>query len=337
MLNVAEINLKNLKSNAKKIKSLLNEKVKFCAVVKADAYGHGAVKCANAIYNLVDCFAVAILEEGVSLRIGGINKDILILNPVFKSDLERAVRFDFILSVDQLSQIKQIEKESQKQKRKTKLHLIYNTGMNRNGVDTLEELSFLAEYISNSKWLILDGLYSHFFSTDRKKLLIRSLNKFLLAIKVVKGYNIKATCHISASGGFLQGIELDMVRIGILLYGYTPYKTKKISVKPVMKIFVPVMKNRTLFRGDYIMYGTNKVYKKQKISIIRIGYADGFFRNKTSLSLNNRCMDLTAVKGTYKKQYLVMENAEILAKKHKTITYEILVKSTIRAEKIYVE
>ena len=302
MLNIAEINLKNLKSNAKKIKSLLNKNVKFCAVVKADAYGHGAVKCANAIYNIVDCFAVAILEEGVALRLSGINKDILILNPVFKSDLERAVRLNFTLSVDQLSQIKQIEKESQKQKRKAKVHLIYNTGMNRNGIDTLEELSFLAEYITNSKWLVLDGLYSHFFSTDRKKLLKRSLNKFLLAIKVVKGYNIKATCHISASGGFLQGIELDMVRIGILLYGYTPYKTKKISVKPVMKIFAPVMRNRTLFRGDYIMYGTNKVYKKKKITIVRVGYADGFFRKKTSLLLNNRCMDLTAVKGTYKKQ-----------------------------------
>ena len=337
MLNVAKINLNNLLYNARQVKKLLSKKVKFCAVVKADAYGHGGVECANALYPLVDCFAVAITEEGVSLRIAGIDKDILVLNPIFSCDLEREVRYNLTLSADSLFQLKKIEKESKNQKRKTKVHLIFNTGMNRNGVDSLEELSVLAKYVNNSKWLLLDGLYSHFHSAEKKRLLKRSLNKFLLAIKVVKGYNINATCHISASGGFLQGVFLDMVRIGILLYGYTPFKSKKISLKPVMKVFAPVLKVRTLYRGNFIMYGSKKVLKKQKVSIVRLGYADGFFRQKNSFTINNKCMDLTAVKGKYKKEYVCMENAEILAKKHKTIAYEILVKATIRAEKIYVK
>ena len=96
MLNSAYINLGVLKQNVKNIKKNLDKKTKFCAVVKADAYGHGASKISNAIYSQVDCFAVALLEEAKELRLSGIDKDILILTPIYYKDVSVAVFNNFI-------------------------------------------------------------------------------------------------------------------------------------------------------------------------------------------------------------------------------------------------
>ena len=105
MLNKAYVNLSALKNNARQIKSKLKKQTKFCAVVKADGYGHGGAKVAQAIYPYADCFAVALVEEGVSLRYAGIDKDILLLIPPFFSDLELAVRHNFLIAVDSAKQL----------------------------------------------------------------------------------------------------------------------------------------------------------------------------------------------------------------------------------------
>ena len=99
MLNVAEINLSFLKENAIKIKNTLPKTTKLCAVVKADGYGHGAVEVANAIYSIADCFAVAIIEEAIALRIGGIDKEILVLTEIFGEDIEKGIEEDLIFTV----------------------------------------------------------------------------------------------------------------------------------------------------------------------------------------------------------------------------------------------
>ena len=84
------------------------------------------------------------------------------------------------------------------------------------------------------------------------------MDKFSLAISLSKGYNKDIIKHISASGGFIQGIQLDMVRIGILLYGYAPFENDYIKVKPAMKVLAPIIARRTLQSGDTIMYGKEK-------------------------------------------------------------------------------
>ena len=99
----AVINLKNIIYNAKRIKKRLPKEVKFCAVVKADAYGHGAVKVANALYKFVDCYAVATVEEGVSLKIAGIDKDVLVLTKTFTDELPRAVNYGLVLTACDIS------------------------------------------------------------------------------------------------------------------------------------------------------------------------------------------------------------------------------------------
>ena len=336
MLNFAYIDLIKLKENALAIKKGLKRGQKFNAVVKADGYGHGAECVANALYTIVDGFSVAIVEEGIKLRLSGIKKDILVLTPFFQSDVESAVFFDLTLAVDNFERVLMLEREGERQNRKVKVHIKFNSGMNRFGVSDLKELRNLAEYVINSNFLILDGAFSHFSMPENKKLRIKAENKFLLANNLIKGYNNKATCHISASGGFLVGAESDMVRIGILLYGYKPFSCDKISVSPIMKVYAPIVDKRTVKAGERALYGDKKSKKDQTLSLVRCGYADGLFRQEISGQFNNRCMDATAVIGDDKgKLYPVMTDADVLAKKYHTISYEILTKCAMRAEKIY--
>ncbi len=337
MLNQAVINLNTLEKNALAIKSGINQGVKFCAVVKADAYGHGAPVVANRIYKIVDCFAVALVEEGVELRQSGIDKDILVLTPILNADIERAVGNSLTLTVENLNQLRAIDKESKRQNKKTKIHLKYNVGMNRFGVDSLVQLNELLECVSVKSNLILDGAYSHLGCPQNKKALKIAENKFLLANNLVKRYNNKAICHLSASGGFLMGKQFDMVRIGILLYGYKPFTSRKIKVSPVMKVYAPVIRQRKICKGDSALYGDFTVDISKEVLLIRFGYADGLARSAVQGQINDRCMDVTMMEDfCAKKIFPVMENAKKLADNYGTIPYEILSKIGIRAKKIYV-
>ncbi len=337
MLNKAYINLSTLKQNALTIKRRLHSSTKFCAVVKADAYGHGAPVIASAIYNIVDEFAVAIVEEGEELRLSGIEKDILVTCPVYPFDLERLIRFDLTATVSSLEQVDLLNKEGEKQGKKVKIQIKYNTGMNRQGVDGIENLKRIIDKIDKSKWVVLAGMYSHFASPENNEIRKRAENKFLLANNLVKIYNNKVTCHISASGGFLKGAYYDMVRIGILLYGYKPFYDD-FSVKPIMKVCAPVLSERVIEKGESALYGECIAREKQTINFLRFGYADGLPRKAICGQFNNRCMDLTAITGVEEKsEIVIMDDAEKLAKKYGTISYEILTSVSKRAEKIYVD
>ncbi len=337
MLNRAYIDLKKLQNNAKTIKKKLSKNTKFCAVVKADAYGHGAEKVASSIYSYCDYFAVALVEEGVSLRLAGIQKDILVLIPPFISDMERAVYYNLTLSASDILTLKNVERVCKRQSRKAKIHLKFNTGMNRLGVDNLKELNALAKFVMASKYLVLDGMFTHIGNFANKKRVKATQNKFLLANNLIKGYNNKAICHISASGGLLSGIESDMVRIGILLYGYKPFESDLIKVSPIMKIYAPLIKTRQIKRGENCLYGSFRVQGDMSVGLVRVGYADGLTRAKITRQVNNRCMDISAVKNPLitNRGVLIMDNADSLAKEYGTISYEILTKSALRAEKIY--
>lgn len=338
MLNKAYIDLGVLKSNARVVKSKLKKGVKFNAVVKADAYGHGLERVADALSNIVDCFSVAILEEAVKLRLSGINKDILVLTPLCECDLPQAVFYNLTATITEIGQVIMLERECERQGRTVRVHVKYNTGMNRLGVDGLKNLSDVAQFITQCKRVKLDGMFSHLGAPQNKKLRISAENKFLLANNLIKGYNNKAICHLGASGGFLKGVKGDMMRIGILLYGYKPFKSSLVAVEPVMKVFAPVMQKRAVKKGETVLYGEGTISEDFEYSIVRYGYADGLFREQVDGQVNNRCMDTTAILGVKEHKGLVpvMVNADALAKKYRTISYEVLTKSALRAEKIYI-
>ncbi len=336
MLNKAYIDLNVLRQNALSVKSKLKKRVKFCAVVKADAYGHGACVVANALYNIVDSYAVALLEEAIDLRLSGIDKDILVLVPFFEEDIEKAVSYKLTATVCNKYQVEQLNSEGERTKTKVKVHIKYNTGMNRQGVDGLENLNDLLEFISKCKWVKLDGLYSHFADPSDKKSKIEAEKQFLLANNLVKRYNNKAICHISASGGFLVGSQWDMVRIGILLYGYKPFKSNLVEVLPVMKVYAKALIERQLKKGESSLYGFCPSNENLSIKLVRFGYADGLPRQTTPGQFNNRCMDISAVTDSDSEEYPILLDADVLAKKYQTISYEILVGISRRAQKIYI-
>ncbi|MBE5756583.1 MAG: alanine racemase [Clostridiales bacterium] len=338
MLNKAIINLKNLEENAKFIKSKLNGK-KFFAVLKADGYGHGAVKCANAIYSLVDGYAVCLLEEGLLLRRAGIDKEILILTRLFDKDIFQAVFYSFTITVSSLKEIKKLEKEGKFQGKLVKVHIKYNTGMNRQGVDGEKELIKLLDYIKTCEFVKLTGFYSHLIEPSNDKITKMQVERFDSALKIVKKFDGTILAHLSSSGGFLKGLYYDMVRVGLLLYGYSPFNKKIKGINPVMSVKSFVVDKRVLKKGDYLLYGKEKVKKDCKVYLVRFGYADGLFRKKSVGDIKNRCMDLSAVSTKRDKNskefYILYKNAYYLAKKYDTIVYEILVNIAKRAEKVY--
>ena len=336
MLNKAFIDLNLLVKNALSVKEKLNEGVKFCAVVKADAYGHGAPVIASALYPYVDYYAVALFEEAFTLRYAGIDKPILCLTPFFNDELDGAVELELTATVCNAEQVLALERVAESKKKIVNVHIKFNAGMNRQGCD-LKTLAELLALIKGCKWVKLDGVYSHFSSPENKKTRIFQQNKFLLANNLVKGYNNKAICHISASGGFLRGVQADMVRIGILLYGYKPFESDLVSVKPIMRVYAPVIERRALKKGESALYGDKCCQEDLSVSLVRYGYADGLNRNVIAGQFNNRCMDLTAcVTDSAQKIFPVMENADVLAKEYGTINYEILSKVALRAQKIYI-
>lgn len=335
MYNNAIVNLIDLKQNALKIKSKLKT-TKFCAVVKADAYGHGACPVANALYSICDCFAVALVEEGVNLRQGGIDKEILVLIPPFLGEIERAISYDLSLTVDNISLLYHIQKTCEKLNKKCKIHIKFNSGMNRLGVDNLQDLQKILDVCDKLKTIKVQGLFSHYACPEDKKCFESATEQFLLANNLVKGYNKNIISHISASGGYLKGALFDMVRIGIMLYGYTPLECD-FPLTPIMKVYSPVVKRREIQKGQNYLYGNDRLLTSQSVSIIRYGYADGLSRNQIEGQLNNRCMDLTMIKGQSKKAFVpIMTDAGSLAKEYQTIPYEILTKVGMRAQKIYI-
>ena len=307
-------------------------------MVKADAYGHGAEKVANALYNVADCFSVAMLHEAKSLRLSGIDKEILVLIPVVKKEIEECLEYNLILTVDSALDLKRINSVAKKLNKIASVHVKFNVGMNRLGVDNLDDLSNILRLSTKLKNLKVSGLFTHFPCPQNKGALKKQIDKFLLAIKLVKGYNKKVICHASASGGFLaKNADFDMVRIGILLYGYYPFSVEgklRVKVKPALKLSVPVIKTREIKENSYLLYGTKKQKKDRQISLIRLGYADGFIRKSTPLTCNNMAMDVTAVHGKLKNK-IVIKDFSKLAELQKTIPYELIVKSTVRAERRY--
>ena len=123
MLGIAVISLKNLKRNALEIKKQLPRNCKFCAVVKANAYGHGLVECASTLYQMVDCYAVATVEEGRTLRLSGIDKDILVLSPYIAKDASIGVKYNLTFSVDDVNDLKLLNIQAKRQKATVKIHI----------------------------------------------------------------------------------------------------------------------------------------------------------------------------------------------------------------------
>ncbi|RPI66486.1 MAG: alanine racemase, partial [Ignavibacteriales bacterium] len=234
----AIIRLSHLKFNLLQVRKKIGT-VKLMAVVKADAYGHGAVEVVK-YYNSLgkykpDYYAVACTKEAVELREAGIKDPILVFDPFEKINAEACIKYNLIATVFNKKHI-EILKGFPK---KIKVHIKTDTGMNRVGIDYHDAYDFV-KYVYNRKEFILDGFYTHFAEADSrdKTFTLLQLKRFNEIVAKLKSENIKlGLVHAANSSAMLDLADsyFDMVRCGITLYGYYPSleTSESVKLKPV--------------------------------------------------------------------------------------------------------
>lgn len=289
----ALINLTNLKKNFLNIRKKVKP-AKVMAVVKADAYGHGMKECVFAFNSLEDqkpdYYAVAFIDEAIELRSFGICEPILIFEPVLEYDAESVYRFDLIPSVFTKKHLDILCKSRPGYyKKKLKVQVKIDTGMNRLGVNYTDVLEFFNHVIKNENVLI-DGVYTHFATSDEKNksFAFLQLKRFKEILSELQQKKIDyGLAHCANSGAILDIPEsyLDMVRPGVSLYGNYPSLETSESIKlfPVMSLISHVASVKTIQKGESVSYGRKFIAKRQtKIISCPIGYADGFSRSFTN-------------------------------------------------------
>jgi len=289
-----EVNLEYLAQNVKALKRLVKPDVKLLAVVKADAYGHGAVMTApTMLASGVDVLGVASIDEGLDLRSAKINCDILVLGAVpvwaFESVAENNISV-LIFSEEHISACRQAYERTGK---KVKVHIKIDTGMNRIGVAEAEAVEFIKK-VQNSNFIDLQGVFSHLACAEDEKESKKQFDKFNEIISQIDTKNL--ILHILNTAGIMSypDYQFNMVRAGIGLYGLMPdlggLAAQKFSslakaelpniqtskLLPVISLKGRITRIQTMPKGDGISYGHTFVADKDtKVATVPIGYADG--------------------------------------------------------------
>lgn len=288
----AEVDLGALERNVSRIRAALPRGIKYIAVVKADAYGHGLPYVApRLMQNNVDGFAVANCQEGAIIRELGGGWPILMLSPVLKDEHEYIVEYDLIPVVSTYEEVDQMNALGAKSKKKISLHLKIDTGMGRLGI-WHENAIELFNYIRDKEYLNLVGICSHFSSSlgdiDFTK---QQRRLFLEIIDNLKGIDLKELwIHIDNSGGletFDHAGRINAVRMGMIQLGVIPKgdsALKRLANEPVLSFRTRVGLIKELPAGASVSY--NRTYclkRKSRIGILTAGYADG-----VALGLSNK-------------------------------------------------
>ena len=311
----AEIDVDALIHNFNIIKQTANTKV--CAVVKANAYGHGVDIVAPLLQQAgADFFAVSNIEEALELRELGITKPILILGYTPAEYVQQLATHEISQCVYSLDYANELSAGAAKYNVKIKVHLKLDTGMSRIGFDCRsDEIVGIGDAISAAKLDCFDieGVFTHFAVSDRNELqedgfTAEQYNRFCKAIDALKAHGIDPEykhCCNSAALCLDSDKHLNMCRAGIVLYGLTPSIDLELpqDFKPVMSFKSVVSQVKNIRCGDTVSYGrTFKAQKDMRIATISAGYADGYYRllsNKAFVLINGKrakiigrvCMD----------------------------------------------
>lgn len=284
----AEISLEAIGHNIREVKKRLPEGVKLLGVVKANAYGHGAVPVASYLENQVDYFATATIEEAVELRENGISAPILILGYVSPSQYGDLVEYDITQTIDSYAQALALEKEAARQNRKAKAHLAVDTGMTRIGFQVTEHDADEAAKIADLPHIELEGMFTHFSCADQedKTYCSMQMEKYdkMTALLAERGVTIPIR-HICNSAGIMEFDDhrFEMVRSGIITYGIYPseeVKKERLDLIPALSWKSHVIHVKEVGPGIGVSYGATYVTEKPmtRIATVSAGYADGYPR-----------------------------------------------------------
>ena len=294
----AEINLDAIAYNYKEIRKKIGSDVKFLGVVKADAYGHGSIQVGKLLQELgADYLAVSSADEALELRVNGITMPILILGHTPKEQVPRLIEYNITQAITCKAKADEYSAEAVKCGGTLKVHIKVDTGMSRLGYlcdnanfDT--GVSGITE-ACNMPGLFAEGIFTHFAVADElgDKCDNYTKHQFELFTKVISAVEDRldhkfAIRHCANTGAVARFPEtyLDMVRPGLLLYGYGEF-AKEMGLKPAMTLKTTISTIKIYPEGTAISYGGTYVTEKTtRIGVLPYGYADGFLR-----SLSNKC------------------------------------------------
>lgn len=349
----AEINLNHIEHNFNYVASL-NPTKDIIPVIKADAYGHGAIKVMNFLYQKgIKMFAVSLLEEAIELR--NVNKKIkiLMLGPILEDQFSAAQKYKIDITLYDTN----IAKALLKTNLKLNAHIKIDTGMNRYGIkDRLEILDCIDQFQAHQT-LNLEGVFTHFATAnDDKKIYNLQLDRFKDILNDIK---IKPKMiHISNSSSAIKYEKnydfTTHIRLGISLYGLS-LDNMKTNLKPAMTLKSKVVQIKQLKAGEVVGYGaTYTSVTRERVAVIPIGYADGWIRKNRSnlVEINQKkysivgliCMDAMFVRidnsvniGDEVTLFGGLITIEEVAKKQETIVYEVCTNISKRVPRIYIK
>ena len=306
----ARINMDNLRYNITKMKSLRKPDMKIMTIIKADAYGHGAVEIAKRIGDLSDYHGVATIDETVELRNAGITTPILIIGYTDCEDYEKLIAYNITQAVYDVEECRRLSELAVSKNARVKVHIKVDTGMSRIGFPVNDIGINQAITLKNMQGLEIEGIFTHYAKADEvnKNYSYEQKKKFLHFIQSLEdagiGFKLK---HIDNSAGTMEmnDDDFDMVRLGIVTYGLYPSEEidRSVVIKPVMSVIAHVSHIKTLPAGVGVSYGwTYVTCKETRVATVTAGYADGYPRalsNKGRVIINGQyapiigrvCMD----------------------------------------------
>jgi alanine racemase len=291
----AEISLKAIEHNVKEARKRIKDGTKLLAVVKADAYGHGAVRVARHLEDKVDFFAVATLEEGLELREAGIHVPILNLGYISPRDYGRMIRAGIRPSIYRMEDAELLSKKAVEIGRTAKLHLALDTGMTRIGFQVTEEDADRIAEIASMPNLEIEGMFTHLSCADMKdkSYCKGQFDKYDRMLAMLGARNvlipIRHVCNSAAVMEYETGEQhrYDMVRTGITNYGIYPseeVKKENMDLIPALSWKAHVIHVKDVEPGVGVSYGATYVTEKPvtRIATVSVGYADGYPRALSS-------------------------------------------------------
>ncbi|MCR5468177.1 MAG: alanine racemase [Lachnospiraceae bacterium] len=366
----AEVDLDALERNYKKIREHIGSDVKFLGVVKADAYGHGSVQCSKLLEKIgADYLAVSSADEALELRVNGVNMPILILGHTPKEQVARMIKYNITQAVTCKAKAVEYSEEATRLKGTLKIHIKVDTGMSRlgylcgegnfeTGVEGIVEACTMPG-------LDAEGIFTHFAVSDEpgeecREYTEKQFDLFKRVINAAeekwgKSFCLKHCANTGAVACYPKEYFMDMVRPGLLLYGYGEF-AKQMNLEPVMSLKTSVSTIKIYPKGTAISYGgIFKTEKTTRIGVLPYGYADGFLRslsNKCELytkegpaALRGKiCMDMCMIDITDMPSVDVGSEVEIYGKKNPieklaeiagTIPYELTCAVSKRVPRVY--
>ncbi|WP_227824419.1 alanine racemase [Clostridioides sp. ES-S-0005-03] len=363
----AEVNLTNIKYNVDNVKKALTKDTMLCCVVKADAYGHGAIEVSKFLdkEENVDFFSVARLEEGLVLIKAGIKKPILCMGYTNTNKIQHAIDSNIRITVYSLEMAMKIDELAKLSNKKAYVHIKIDTGMSRIGFLVNEQSISEIKKMFTLENLVIEGIYTHFAKSDEenKETTYKQVEKYNRVISSLEQSKLNIPIkHVSNSAAILDLRECDfnMVRLGISLYGSYPSSevNRDIKLKTALELKTIVNNIKNIEKGTSVSYaGIYTADKDVKIATLSVGYADGFPRTQKNpqVFINGRllnivgrmCMDQTMVEIPNDLD-IKMEDEAILigdidgirigdiSSKVGTIDHEILCCITKRVNRVYI-